>query len=310
MYKFIKPYTNFLRLFIQHKHVLFAYALLPFAKKPLKSNYKYIKTLKDTFHLFKNDGELLQKLIQCNYINIEGLICKKPYVTIHYNNQNIQIHAINYDNIKVIEEVFINFLYDFRTIEHVVVCDVGMNVGVASLFFASFENVKKVYGFEPFLGTFKLAEENFKLNSTIASKITYYNYGLGKSDSTLSVPLPNSGFLGGTTSDFFYPHLPKNRKSENTTVEIKEISKIIQQIKTEHPSQKILLKLDCEGAEYEIVDNLCDTGLINEVSYIFAEYHFKGKEALMQRLTQKGFFVLGAANEHISPFGMIYAFKK
>lgn len=310
MKKLIKPYTNFINLLLKYKNIRFSYALLPYLRRPIKSSYKYIKTLKKTTKLFANDSDLLQKLMQCNYVNIEGLTNKNPYVTIQFNEKNIRLNIINYDNIKVVEEIFINLLYNFNVNEDIVVCDVGMNVGVASLFFASFSNVKRVYGFEPFTETFKLAEENFKLNNELASKIYCSNYGLGKEDVSLNVPLSENGFLGGTTSSFVYKYLPENRKTKTTIVKVKEVSKIIQQIKTGNPTQKILLKLDCEGAEYDIIDNLCTTGLIDEINYIFAEYHFQGKEALVQHLTKRNFFVLSTTNDYISSYGMIYAFKK
>ncbi len=305
MRKFIKPYTFFFKSVLRYKNVFFAYALLPYFRRMPVAKYKYIKSLKKNLHLFANDGELLQKLMLCNYINTKELGSKNPHIEVQYNNQNIKINIKTYDSIKVAEEIFIKFLYNFNSIEEMVVCDVGMNIGVAS-----FPNIKKVYGFEPFPATFNLAEENFKLNQDISSKIIYHNYGLGKTNSLLNVQLPANGHLGGTTSTFFYDHLPKHGANKTITVTIKEAANVIQKIRSENPNHKIVLKLDCEGAEYDIIDNLCDIGIIDTISSIFMEYHFKGKQSLVTKLSERGFIIFSPDNDCISPFGMLYAFKK
>ena len=81
-------------------------------------------------------------------------------------------------------EVFENHVYKYGGIlGDQIVIDVGMNVGIASLYFAQNESVKEVYSFEPFHQTFIRAMENINLNcDEIREKIHPFEFGLSNSD--------------------------------------------------------------------------------------------------------------------------------
>lgn len=64
-----------------------------------------------------------------------------------------------------VSEIFVdNTYYLDLAYDDYVVIDIGMNIGIASLFFAAKKEVVKVYGFEPFEDTYNQAIENFKRN--------------------------------------------------------------------------------------------------------------------------------------------------
>ena len=56
----------------------------------------------------------------------------------------------------------------------------GMNIGITTLFYASKENVDKVFSFEPFMPTFSGAKQNVNLNKSTLDKIEVNNFGLAK----------------------------------------------------------------------------------------------------------------------------------
>jgi hypothetical protein len=86
---------------------------------------------------------------------------------------------------------------------------------------------------------------------------------------------------------------------------------VVQEIFSKHPSEELFLKLDCEGAEYEILQKLHESGLLPKIKVVIIEWHFKGYESLEKLLGANGFtsVVFPRPTPTISDMGMIYAFK-
>ena len=210
----------------------------------------------------------------------------------------------------IIREMIREQLYDFSIDSDLVVCDVGMNTGIASLYLARYPNVKKIYAFEPFKETFDLAQENFALN-TIGSKIISFNYGLGKENGTIQVPFYGAGCATASTTDFFIKESPPPGDT-TMTVEIKDITEMLDKIKAENPAHRVLLKLDCEGAEYDIIARLNSSDRLKEISVILLEWHFKGKASLINTLTDNNFISFAPVNYQLDnlQWGMVYAFNQ
>ena len=185
--------------------------------------------------------------------------------------------------------------------EDCVVIDVGMNIGIASLFFASKSSVKKVYGYEPFPDTFDQAIANFGLNEVIISqKIIPHNIGLSNKDEELDIAISadESGYR-----DIFSP------ASNDNSVHIvcKDAGTIVNEIASDNKGYKIILKVDTEGSEYDIFDSLKRNDSFKRIDSILMEYH-KGSDVLVKQLKEEGFKLLmpGAVGSDI---GMLYAFR-
>lgn len=320
MLKLLKPLISWWKLRNSTSNAGLAYKLLPVEYTPkIDSSVSYsggqiifdkynTRFTKKQLALFGNHGELMLKYIRSSHIAFinQGDDC---VLKIKCNNQDIFLHTSGYENLKVIEEIFIDRLYDFSGGSEYIVCDVGMNVAAASLFFASFPNVQKVYGYEPFELTYQAAKRNLQLNPGISSKIEAYNFGLGKSDETLTVPLPGEGSLGGSTDAAFLKMTDKTIDKQTVNVEIKEIVSVLREINQKYPTKKLLLKLDCEGAEYDIIENLQQNGYFEHIEVFMIEYHFKGPMMIKDALSKAGYFILCPVSEN-SEFGMLYAIKK
>ena len=321
MTKLFKPIISLWRIWKKVKNIFFAYRLLPEIYTPgiskttnKEKDETRISAFKKKFtsnqlDLFGKHGEVLLKFLKSSNISFEKKSGENEVLSIQFNNKNIRLNVHNYDNLQVIEEIFINQLYDFRSQENYVVCDVGMNIAIASLYFASFDNVEKVYGYEPFLQTFERASENMALNTELAKKIIPFNYGLGDEAEWIEVPLPADGFLGGSTNAEFIEELPEELKKGSVKVEIKKIAQAIQEIKQKHPGCNIILKLDCEGAEYDILVELDKRNMINDIAVFMVEFHFKGKKTLVDILMRNNYFVMSPVNDELNSFGMLYAVK-
>lgn len=222
---------------------------------------------------------------------------------------NTRIKGDTFDNFYVVQELFADGVYSIHlNTPKMVTLDVGMNVGIASLYFAGLENVTKVYSYEPFPSTYERALTNFALNPSLKDKIIPHNAGVGGSDALLEIPMIVGESAVMSTSDFFIKQMETDG-SQKIKVDITDIKKIIPQVQQQHPGEAILLKLDCEGAEYDIIDQLHKTGMLTGISVIVIEWHMKGYQSLNDTLVANNFCttVFPRPNQVMQDTGMIYA---
>jgi FkbM family methyltransferase len=222
---------------------------------------------------------------------------------------NTIIKGDSFDNFYLVQEIFMDGVYNFFLKEkEVAVIDVGMNVGLASLFFAGKPFVQKVYSFEPFPSTYQRALQNLDLNPTLKQKIVPHNAGVDGADAVLKIPVVVGESALGTTSDFLMEHLEIDQ-SKTVTVQIRDIKTILRDVFKAHESLPVILKLDCEGAEYEIMRQMNETGLIKRISVIVIEWHMKGYQSLVDILVANDYSttVFPRPNAVMYDIGLIYA---
>ena len=213
------------------------------------------------------------------------------------------------DNAKAfvtIREIFIDEIYNLSCEGDLVVIDIGMNRAIASLFFSAKENVRKIYAFEPFKPTVALAKKNLDLNPELSKKIQVFTYGLGKKNVILEVPY--SPEESDRARSIFAVSAKRNSWTE--TVTVKDAAEVLAPIFEEHKSTRIVIKCDCEGAEFDIFERLDEAKLIGNIDIILMEYHFEKPDRLVKILTEAGFAVnvqKSKKNKHI--FGYLYAVK-
>ena len=219
-------------------------------------------------------------------------------------------HIFDGDGVLIVEEIFKNHEYHFDVGTDVVVIDIGMNIGLASLYFAAREDVKAVYGFEPFKPTFERAAFNFKINEEIARKIHPYNYGLGDRDQELTLEYyPRTPGRMSTVKTIDEIHPSRKHETRTETVQIKDAANEIKAILKRYPDVKIVLKCDTEGAEKEIFESLDTAGVLKDIDVVLLEYHFSYDVPLLEMLKRNGFvyFKQRTAVLETGEFGMIRA---
>jgi len=218
----------------------------------------------------------------------------------------IDISNMPHEAMGITKEVFLNKSYAVNFSDDAVLIDIGLNRGIASLFFATYPNIKKIYSFEPFKPTFELARKNIELNPQLSEKINAFNFGLGKADITLKLPYMANA-TGGMSTTYDVCKGDKNIKKE--TVVIKDAAKEMTSILEENKDKHIIVKCDCEGAEFEIFERLNEEKLIGNIDIVLMEYHFNEPDGLMSILTGNGFVVRTRVLSKKMGTGYIYAVR-
>jgi len=135
----------------------------------------------------------------------------------------------------LVREVFVKSEYNLDIGRESVLIDIGMNRAAVSLRFATNENIKSVYAFEPFRPTFESAKRNLELNAQLSEKIHTFNVGLGRKETTLEVPYQSarSGCMS-TTHDVLKGQENVNKETVVIKDAAKEIAAILRENKNRY----------------------------------------------------------------------------
>ncbi len=186
--------------------------------------------------------------------------------------------------------------YKFLNVNNETVIDIGANIGDSSIYFA-LNNARKVIALEPYPYSYNIALKNIKLNH-LEDKIILLNAGYGE-ENTIKI---DPKFENTTSSDI---------KSFDNGIDIKIMP--LKKILNDYNIDNAVLKMDCEGCEYNIIKEDNDT--LRKFKMIQMEYHY-GYEKLKDKLEEAGFNVKYTepkvsfnpdAKDHQMSLGYIYA---
>lgn len=247
-------------------------------------------------------------ILEDNILDIREI--KYPYI-LKVNELNLNVTCLEEEYI--VDDIFFRKTYDFLSNwNDIIVIDIGMNVGYASLFFASKKNVEKVYAYEPFENTFNIAKNNFKINDEyISNKIHCYNYGVGDRD-YIGESLYDTQLKGCMSTVYDWKEINNviDTNKLKLSFEVKSVENIIKPIIDKYKStNKIILKLDCEGSEYCIIDELEKNKLLCEIDSIILEYHYKGSEKISSTLIENEFIVFNSVDDKEHNTGILRAVR-
>lgn len=218
-----------------------------------------------------------------------------------YRINDITVAFSTYDEFYGIRDVFCYCDYAFRTNSKdsgLVVCDIGMNIGAATLYFASRSDVSKIYSYEPFRPTYELALYNIQKNQILSDKLEVKNIGLSDWSREQEIMYNPSMTCGLSTNEEISPTAKEQykmfglyREDSERMMNVllidaaEEMGKIIR----DNKQMKILMKIDCEGSEYEILQRLHNEGLLKYISMIMMEWHYRGENLVRDILEQNNF---------------------
>ena len=247
----------------------------------------------------KNKKDLLNKYYE-KFMSNGYYVRRLKDKTIEIKGRNLIIRGKADNTFWTASDVLCDTCYDFSINEPYIMIDIGFNIGIASLYFARNKNIKNIYSFEPFKPTYDIGIKNLELNPELSKKIKLFDFGLGSSDKFLEIAYnPN---LPGNMSTVFNKF---NGGGTKEKVEIKNAYNILKDIIENH-TEKIFIKLDTEGSEFEILPLLDSKGLLKRISVLILEYHRESPQLLVNILNKNGF--VSFREEHQNS-GLIKAVK-
>lgn len=152
------------------------------------------------------------------------------------------------------KDEFINQIYHFESVEtRPFIIDGGSNIGMSIMYFKQLYPQAQIIGFEPDPEIFEILQENVRKNKL--DDVTLVNAGLGAEDGTALFVADHSA--GGRVS---------SKEDSTSSVKIQRLSSSI-----DRPVD--FLKLNIEGEELPVLEELEAAGKLAKVKQLVLEYH-------------------------------------
>jgi len=205
-----------------------------------------------------------------------GEECGLAYAEFEFRGKQLRFYfrkELTQDAIEVLKEYLLGEQYKKLEAEDRDVLDIGANLGDTAIYFAM-RGAKRVISLEVFPATFEIAKLNIEKNG-FAETITLLNEGAGV-----------SGRLNLDRSLLARRSSEAHESGGDISVRINSLSEIVARFGL----QDAILKINCEGCEYDLFSGASDE-VLRHFSQIMLEYHFHGPERISKVLKQAGFSV-------------------
>jgi len=204
-------------------------------------------------------------------------------ITIDYKGRRVIFNFTNdyqlIHTIKGIKEQLIEEQYKSVDVRGRTVLDIGGSIGDSAIYF-SLNGAKSIISLEPYPFTYKIAKHNIESNN-LERKVLFLNEACRAKAGQIMI---DPDFQNTDRSSL--EHFKKGKKINITTV--------AELVKKYHINDAVL-KIDCEGYEYEIIYG-ASRELLRKFKYMVLEYHY-GFRGLEKKLRASGFTV-----RHTAPF--------
>lgn len=203
------------------------------------------------------------------------------------NNQKIYVgDRLGKADLSMFSEIFYKQYYNpkgFEINEGDIVFDVGANSGFFTLYSSSKATNGKVFAFEPVPYLFEKINKTVSLNDI--GNVVVENIAIGKDEDS-------SSFYISKDHNGCHSFYKRDGELDKVTVKSKGLEKYCR----ENNITKIdFLKLDCEGAEYDILNNDSFEFIKNSIGKIAMEYHDNINNHkhtdIVRNLSDLGFYV-------------------
>lgn len=262
-----------------------------------KSNEINVKTKKIGSFTFNKDQKKLFNvfLTALPYLKKEDEEECKIFFNQYLNNQSVldlNDYKVIRDECYIFAEKWAQFPYNFKKIsEGDIIIDIGANVGDTPLEFASMGLT--VYGFEPVKELYDISLKNLNLNPHFENRIYLFNNAVSYKKGTITID--SLGSVGGYIDE------------EQYDVDVITIDDIIK----ENNIKPRLLKMDCEGCEFDIIRN-SDLSMFDEIIFEHhASFRDENYSDLVDILKKQGFDIdlIPLWSFKMDDVGIIHAYK-
>jgi FkbM family methyltransferase len=208
-----------------------------------------------------------------------------------------QVKLINCINNGDLVGIFVKADYKALPVQGRTVIDVGANIGDSSIYFI-LQGAQKVVALEPYPANYQIASRNVKVNN-LEDKIRLLFAGC--SGKTQTITLDNH-FLKKQENCFYKLHdgtqvLVASEQNKNDAfyklhdgiqVPLLSLHDVLE-ANTMTSDDDIILKMDCEGCEYDAILS-ADRNVLQRFSHILVEYHH-GYQNLREKFLLAGFHI-------------------
>ncbi|MFT4600942.1 MAG: FkbM family methyltransferase [Arenicella sp.] len=203
----------------------------------------------------------------------------------------------------VVKEVWLKEIYNQHGIsvqEGDTVLDIGGHIGVFNVYAAQKSKTGKVYSFEPFSENFERLKMHAEINKL--DNVSLINKGVSSITGKQTLNLSPDNNTGGHS---LHLKTETDKKVEIDTITLSDFYADAGITKVD------FLKLDCEGAEFDIVKGNLEK--IKEIERIILECHPYGDntvDQMIELLSSNGFDVKSEKDEKGEKVQMLYAKRK
>jgi len=147
--------------------------------------------------------------------------------------------------------------------------DIGANLGIPTLIMAKFNPEATVYAFEPNKKVYEMLVENARINAL--HNVKAYNLAVTNSQ-TLALDLTITAHLTGAGSTYADKASFAKQWKDDIRVEQVSCTSLDKVLRSHGINEVYLLKMDCEGAEFDII---YDSELFKQrvVKNLIGEFH-------------------------------------
>lgn len=197
---------------------------------------------------------------------VYGIVKSKKIICQLRNGMKIRIpkHPSNLEVIieNWLPECGVHYFSIFKEIvPKSVMIDIGANIGTFTLYMAEKQKKLKIFCYEPDEENFKCLKENFEINQF--HTLYAYNLAVGSQNKPVKIYAKNSREMGTPGSSILH------KTNKFKTVDCVTLQNILDDNKI---FECDLLKLDCEGAEYDILLSQGEN-CFKRIKAIILEYH-------------------------------------
>lgn len=217
------------------------------------------------------------------------------------NSKQLSIPLNNEGDLSVFREVFLdrdyNLLKDLIVNATLPILDIGAHIGLFSLYASALNAAVPIYAYEPDEANFRALKENLRLNHV--KNVYPKNVAIAGESGTRELYI--------SADSHNHSLFPSASESDSTPGPIKKVpAKSLSDILTACS----LIKMDCEGAEFEIIASLSTDQLSLAHAY-YLEYHEYQPDFSAQNLAQvfrkAGFKTSITPSRYDSQMGFIFA---
>lgn len=202
-------------------------------------------------------------------IYTSGVIQKKDIIEFDYHNKVVRFSCFGSNG--AIPEVFFAEDYRYLNPSGETVIDIGANIGDTAIYFA-LNGASKVIALEPYINSYNCAINNIILNN-LKDTIMLLNAGYGNDSQVLVDPQSNAN---GSSILIL----------SKTGVSVKIYS--LRTLLNEYKIEEAILKMDCEGCEYNLLNE--DNNVLRKFKRIELEFHY-GYKNIENKLKEAGFSI-------------------